>query len=226
VASPTIEAITTNSGGSNTSAVVDWTAGVQANDLLIAIITTDDDDTKPVDWTGTSFTEIFSEEFNTYGPSCYIGYKQATGGETSITVTLNGSEEWATIGYRISGAENPATQPPETAPVNTDRSAIVSYNALTPTGGSNDYLFIAVHGVDAARSTTGWPSGYSNTTEVVKIFAITACSSSVAKTTASETPGNATTAQSDQWISTVIAVHPSSAEGAAEEDAVFFGTDF
>lgn len=74
-----------------------------------------------------------------------ILYRVADGTEgATITLTLSGgSNKSASIAYQISGAEDPATQPPELSTVATGTSTAPDATTCTPTGGAKDYLWIS-----------------------------------------------------------------------------------
>jgi hypothetical protein len=67
---------------------------------------------------------------------------------SSITLTTSGTTRTASIAFRISGAENPATTAPAIATTGTGTSATPDPPSITPAGGvSKDYLFIAFAGM-------------------------------------------------------------------------------
>jgi hypothetical protein len=147
-----------------------------------------------------------------------IWYRWADGTEgTSKSVDLFGTAKGAAITWRITGAENPATQAPQQGGANFTTTANTSNPpSISPTGGSKDYLFLAISGHDGETSTYSFPpTNYVN--------AITANSgtggtpatnciivgSSRQATTATEDPGTFTHgAATTGGRAFTIAIHP------------------
>ena len=112
----------------------------------------------------------------------------------------------------ISGAADPATQPPQASAYAIGSSTSPNSPAVTPTGGSKDYLFLTVAACQGSTAQTGDPAGYtwfirpsagggSTATQAIVIVA------SKAATAASDDPG-AWTIPTTIWTAFTVAVHP------------------
>ena len=137
---------------SSTSHTVSLPTGIQSGELLIAMLGGYEfTQSSPVDvsWPG-GWTEFYEEDASV--PNLHLAvagaYRQADGTEgSSITVTTNFSVLAAHNTYRISGAADPADQPPEAATIAyTDTASGIDPPSLTPTGGAKNYLWLAVAG--------------------------------------------------------------------------------
>src|SRR4030095_7544020 len=108
-------------------------------------------------------TEL-QDENNAVGT--YIAYKQMTGSEpASCTLTTSASTRFPTISYRISGAENPATQAPQIGTTATASSVNPDPPSSAAISVSKDYLFIAMCGsageqADDGTYCTAFPTNY------------------------------------------------------------------
>jgi len=152
-----------------------------------------------------------------------IMYRWADGTEgATISVSLSASAKGTVWVARITGAINPATQPPEITAPTVTTAANVDPPAITPTGGSKDYLFIVFGGMDGegVTFTAGTPAGYStvgggNINSGTGGAVATNCVTSVARkaaTAASENPGVWTSSAPATGCSAwTMAVHPPAA---------------
>src|SRR5580765_6975366 len=139
---------------------------------------------------------------------------------TSVNVSFSTAIKGAAIVWRITGAANPATRMPEasipqyfTTTANTGNPA-----AISPTGGSKTYLFLAClaiggNTVTGSAPPTGYSSGagFANAVSTGGSAATNAgvCGCSKAATTATEDPGVFThPAASVGGTAFVIAIHP------------------
>lgn len=205
---PIVEATSTGGAASDdTSHNITLPSGIVAGDLLIVCVSSD---AAPGfnSWSG-GFTEFF-EVANSTLCSLGLAYKLAVGGETTISVGLGSSQKIAYTAYRISGAINPSSQVPEASTGATGTSTTPNPDAVTPTGGAKGYLFIAVQGHDNARTTDGFPSGYTNSISAESsVTGATGIGSTEKTLTASsENPGTFTISASDDWVAATIAIHP------------------
>ena len=143
-------------------------------------------------------------------------WKEADGTEdgTTISVSTTSSQESAHASYAISGAIDPDTQAPQ-ATENTGADNSPDPPSISPTGGSKDYLFLAIAGIDttSTNSISAYPSSYINTGNAssgggtgVRIGFCTR-----ALTASSEDPGVFTKSSTESWSTQTIAVHPASA---------------
>ena len=158
-----------------------------------------------------------------------IAYKWADGTEGATdTLTTTNSIKMCAICWEITGAENPLTQAPEgsAVAVGTTTANTANPNIVTPTGGSKDYLFLAMAAQDGeVGSYTAAPTGYSNLITAnsgTGGAAATNCymgGASRQLTAASENPGNFTHgAATNGWTAYTVAIHP-----ATGEVHLFFG---
>lgn len=185
-----------------------------------------------------SYTEFGRQDDGTgYGILAYYRWEDATE-DTSFSITTDDLEKTAHIAFTISGAANPATQPPEFTSATAASSNAKQPPAISPTGGSKDYLFI-VGFVDDGEEIDDdtWGNGvwtnYSPATMLQKTTAaggtpstnVSLAAAYRQATTATETPADLASATDVAHTSVLftIAVHPGGAatlERAASLDAV------
>jgi hypothetical protein len=149
-----------------------------------------------------------------------LAWRLATGSEGS-TVDLRpraGSaiSTFAAIAWRISGAADPTVNPPQFATLAVGTSTLPDPNALTPTGGAKNYLWLWLGGWEGIQTSppASNPTNYS--TDVIGVSSGTGtvvnhcrvASASRQLNAASEDPGSWTISASDQWTATVVAFHP------------------
>jgi hypothetical protein len=93
-----------------------------------------------------------------------IIYKKADGSEgASLTWDMGFAIKGCAIAWRITGAEDPAIRAPEVASASfTTVANTADPPIITPTGGSKDYLFLAIASKDGTNTFTAAPSGYTN----------------------------------------------------------------
>lgn len=215
-ANPVVE--TTNETAvstAGTSHVVNLPASIAAGDLLLLVLgkgSTAATINAHADW-----TELLDENAAT---GFYIAYRWATGSEgATTTLTSSANTRSATIAYRISGAENPATQPPEIGTTATGSSTTPDPPSVTPTGGAKDYLWLAAltRGGEEADDDT-WvsaaPSGFTGLLQkacgtVGTNLAGMVATAQRAENAASKDPATFTIA-TGAWRAQTIAVHPPS----------------
>ena len=213
---------TTTAGTSHT---VNLPSGIVSGNLLIALFsgffgsgTTPVDISWPLGW-----TEFFEQDASTSTLHLAVAgaYRLADGNEgASITVTTNLSVLAAHNTYRISGAADPATQPPEAAAISyTAAAAGIDPPSLTPTGGAKDYLWLAVAGWRrTGLSATTSPTNY---TDAIEGSSAGGASGTKLRSlrrqlnAASEDPSTFTLSSttSERRIGVTIAVHPIATNG-------------
>jgi len=217
VGTPT-ESSTTTDGTAHTIA---RPAGVAGQLSLVLFAHDSGTDLNVTAFSEETYTQFFRVDrlAGGWGTIGYYRWEDATE-DTSFTITTDDSEKSCTIVYSISGAANPATQPPEATTMTAGSgSASPDPPSITPTGGTKDYLFIAGVNQDGeeanddtwtsavpanygpARQTTSGTGGATgtNTSLVTAERALTA---------ASEDPGTFTVAQALTYNAFTIAIHP------------------
>ncbi|HJQ65666.1 MAG TPA: hypothetical protein VJ816_04780 [Gemmatimonadales bacterium] len=205
MASPVIvNTIITNQAASVTSLVVNLPSSLTAGRTLLALvrIATKDASTPtwPAGWTTLLDTVVDGGTLRTVW-----AWKKCAGTEgATATLTQATSTRFCAIAWQISGAADPAIIPPEISTVATGTSTSTNATAVTPTGGSKDYLFILA--ATGATSTT-LPSGYSTRIRATEgTVDLNSCSK--AATAASEDPAAWAISPSFTWITAVVALHP------------------
>lgn len=209
------------------SFTVNLPASIAAGDLLLLFFAQHSQIDGTETATATGWTVISGFYIKDAGnvQSMHGLYRWADGAEGStVTVTTSASNtKAAATTYRITGAENPATQVPQAGTGTTGSGAA---NAADPpsvgvTGGSKDILAIAVMAQQGETYTGGGaPTSYTNL--------ITANSSTASATTtngwiqsaqrqvttATEDPGVFNHTSTDVWVANTIVVHPGGGDQA------------
>jgi hypothetical protein len=203
----------------NTSHTLNLPSGIASGDLLIAMLSGYiGSGTTPVDISWPSgWTEFFEQDASTGSLHLAVAgaYRKADGTEgASITVTTNLSVRAAHNAYRITGAADPAVQPPEAAGTSdTATGTGIDPPSLTPTGGAKDYLWLAVAGWRRTGvSATTDPTNYSSPIEgnsTGNAGGTKLRSLNRQLNAASEDPSAFTlSANSERRVGVTIAVHP------------------
>ena len=220
MASPTVEATATSSvtsagtshtvslptgivSGSGLRVTFAWTAGIPQTI------------TWPAGWTPITGYKHERSAANQVGIDS--AYRQADGTEgASITVTTSASTKSAHIAKRYAGHESFATRTPEAGTGIDGGTSNPDPPAITPTGGSKDYLFEADAVCDEEDFTWTAPTNYTNqlvaNTGVVGT-PVTNCSVASARralTASSEDPGTFTHVLTG-WVAQTVAIHPPAA---------------
>lgn len=139
VVQTTAESATVTAG---TSHVITLPSGIQAGDLILIVL--DKGSTAATVNAHADYTELLDENA---GNGLYIAYRRAVGGESNPTLVTSANTRTATIAFRISDAENPATQAPQIGTTATGTSLTPDPPSVTPTGGAKDYLWVAFAGM-------------------------------------------------------------------------------
>lgn len=207
----TVESTSTSEETSNTTThTVTMPSGVTSGDLLIALIAVDAASDETITMTG--WTSLFSTLATDSETAVFYRVSDGTEG-ASETFTTSGSEQSTHAVYRISGYSGT----PEAGTPNTGTSTTPNPSAVTPAGGSNDYLYIAVMGSDGSGSgaptVSGYPTGYtgSQTTLSGTGLGSTVVAMATKQTTASTTdnPDAFTQSGGTDWVAATIAITPS-----------------
>ncbi len=222
MAFPVVESTATSSTSTaGTNHVVVLPSGIAAGDLILILM--DIGSTAASLNAHGSYTELLDEN---QANGLKILYRQATGGETNPTFVSSASTRDATITLRISGAEDPATQPPQIGTTATATNSSPNPPSLTPTGGAKDYLWIAMMGSPGEQADDGTylvsvPAPYAgNSLQKTCGVAGTNLGGLIAAAwrtanAASEDPGVFGVSENAAWRAQTIAVHP--AAGTAHD---------
>jgi hypothetical protein len=228
-----VSAVRTSTG--ITSAADPWTVnlptGIVAGDLLVMMYRTAaaiaHDAGSPAGWTYL----VDGSAADASDDLTSILYRRADGSEgTTASIGFASAVKGAQLIYRITGAENPAVQPPELSAIATGASATVDPTAVTPTGGVKDYLFLwlgAWEGEQVNPPATG-PAGYSewfgNTSGAAGAVDTNCRVNSGWKqaAAASEDGPAVTISVSDEWSAWTMAIHPAPELAQRRVDPVQF----
>lgn len=196
---------------------VNLPSGISSGHLLIMLtrVPNATNVTTPSGWTA-----LVSNSADGSGDKTCIFYRKADGSETSpLSVDLSAASRMAAICWRITGAEDPATQAPELSTQAQANSDTPDPTTVTPTGGSKDYLFLWLGGWQGEQTSppTGNPSGYSNPQGADTGIAgasgnnCRVAGASKQATASSEDPGSWTISVADDWRAYAMAIHPGAA---------------
>lgn len=206
---------TTSVSTASSSWTVNLPATIAAGNLLVVFIRMAASATVS---TFTGYTALVSNETgDATDDVTYIYYRWADGSEGStIGVTMSTTVKGAAIAWRVTGAENPATQVPQNSTVANFTTVANTANpaSISPTGGSKDYLFLAIAGCDGEGETFshGTYLNVQNTNSGTAGAVATNCcigGGSLQKTTATEDPAAFThAAAATGGNAYTIAIHP------------------
>lgn len=215
MAFPNVETTATSSTNTaGTDHVVTLPSGINSGDLIIICMSIGS--TAATLNSHADYTEILDEN-NAVGLK--VLYRWAAGGETNPTLVSSASTRDATCTFRISGAENPATQLPEIGTTATGSSTTPDPPTVTPTGGAKDYLFITFCGsageqADDGTYCTAFPTNY-NSNQLEKTCGVAGtnlggmiAAATRTANTSSENPGTFTVSENNSWRAQTIAIHP------------------
>jgi len=211
MAFPQVATTNTSSEDSNTqSHSVSLPASISAGDLLLVFFVSDS--VESISWP-VGWNEIFDDSSGgAYTCTLAVAWRKADGNESStITVTTGSDETSAHISFRITGAIDPTTTPPDVS-VNaggTDDSPNPA--SLTASDGSQEYLWIAVEGNDDDDTTTGYPSNYGDN-QTTKVSGSSSGPNIAVATRENETEtedaGAFSLSAAEQWHAITLAIHP------------------
>lgn len=219
MAAPTIAGASkssTNTAG--TSHVLDWTTvplgTVSAGDFLLILMNIGS--TAATLNAHADYTELLDE--NT-AAGLKVLYRWAVGSETAPTLVTSASTRSAEVTYRITGAENPATQVPEIGTTSTTTDP----PNLTPTGGPKDFLYIAMIGSGGEQADDGtfctvFPTNYTESQQEktcgvagTNLGGLIATAGRRTTASSSDNPSAFTISEATTPRSNTIAIHPSTA---------------
>ena len=213
--------VETDTVGNVTTHPINYPSGIQEDNLLIACVAVDDGSETvsfPVGWT-------LIDDHSGGGVAASCEYLVADGTETgTFNVTTVDNEESNAIVWRINDYELPATQAPEGF---SGTGGNVNPNApsLTPTGGAEDFLWIAFASVDVGDFTVSvTPTNYTNIGHVDG-GSIAALYGRRELNASSEDPSAWTISNSRAWRTITIAVHPGLEGEATGAPLLLLGQD-
>ena len=197
---PTVEGATTWYIGSQvTSHVVDLPADITKGDLLLLFFNSHGAITNIN--TPSGWTSLFKVGEGT-DHAIMVAYKEAAGGESTVTVTTTASVYSTTNSYRISGY----TSAPEATYTNSETDDNKPDSPiLTPTWDDASTLWITGFGMQGTRSVSSNPTSYGSLQYVNQNT--NACGSAIRNLKAtSENPSYFTMSGSCQWYAWTVAV--------------------
>lgn len=203
---------TTTAGFTHT---VNLPGNIRSGNLLIVGICVD---STPTVVFPAGYTSFFAKQNLGANVKLEVAYRQADGGEgATISVITTASVESSETAYRIANHEDPSTQAPEGSSGASGTSTTPDPDSLTPTGGSKKYLWLAYHGHDGNKTTSAFPTSYSNgiSTEGGNASSTGIGSAELENEASSEDPGTFTISGSDEWAAGTMAIHPVGAAAAA-----------
>ena len=206
---------TTNGTTATATAALNLPTGILAGDLLIvyvrvAII-------GAIGWPA-GWVEVFDESPDAADDVNALAWRKADGSEGSTVTISNGNAKFASMSWRITGAESPTVQAPEVGARTTGSATQPDAGTVTPTGGSKDYLWITVYGMEGEQTgVTTYPTNYASN----QLFANSGTAGAVTTNVTMGAANRTATASSenagvwsvagtlDDWTAFTIAVHPS-----------------
>ena len=219
---PVVETTNVSEESSNTgSHTVNMPASVVSGELVFVGFGTSDDP-GTVTWP-SAFTQIFGV-FESRGANEGMYGAWAKGadvtGSSTVTVSTSNNVRSSHVSYRISGAEDPDTQPPEAATAN-DTNGAPNPPSLSPTGGAKDYLWLAVGSSSHAPTYSAFSTSYINGIQIANDVSGSATRTSTGGcqrqlNASSEDPSvwSSSEESSAEWVGATIAIHPSGAATA------------
>ena len=214
----------TASGESNntTSHTITYPGTITAGDTLLCFIASDGDNT--FDWAAAEssrgWVKLYEVSSSDSQVALSIGYIKASGSETgTFELTSTSNEESVNRIFSIQDTADPTVTAPDVSAANSSTgSTTVTFNTVTPAGGSKDYLWFAAAAWDDddGGMTDGvpgnWPVGYdANSIYDISGTGAGTCSLDLSWRTnaaASESPGDGEGPTAEEWVSAVVGVHP------------------
>lgn len=178
-------------------------SGIEAGDLLVAIVATDGFPTLAINTgvSGTNWNQL-TQATNGNVVSSQVYWKIAEGGD-ALTVTTDASEQSSHISYRIGGASTVSGTSANGSSSNSDPPL------HTPAGGSKKYLWIATRAGDSTVLPTVAPADFIDLiTQAATGTAGASIASAVRELEAASLNPGAFTSTSEQWVCFTIAVEP------------------
>lgn len=210
MATPTI--VSTNSSTRitvGTSHTVNLPASLVSGNILLLFFAMQENTavTTPSGWTSlTQWQE-------TTGATCQVNifYKTSDGTEgATVTVTSTGSWRSAHATYQLSGWSGT----PEASSGTQGSSGTPDPTSLTPSGGTQDYLFFAIGVSQNTTAITAAPTNYTTSALFTNTTAVSLGVGTRALTASSDDPGTFT-GGTIRWVAGTIVVFPVAASGPA-----------
>lgn len=192
-----------------------WTitqpSGVVSGDLLVCLVRGSTN--AIVSFTG--WTQLALDTSDASDDTTAVYYRLSDGADP-VSLVWNANTKGCAITYRITGAIDPATQAPQisTVAIGTTTANTCNPGSISPTGGSKDYLFLALGAMDGVGAFTAVPTNYTNLAAIQSSGAAASTNSSLGSgsrqlTAASDDPGVFThAAATTAWTAFTVAIHP------------------
>jgi hypothetical protein len=197
---------TRNTGTANAAALVVVLPAFSADGDLVFIVLQANPTTTT--WAQTSGTTGWTQSLDNNGKAVF--FKQIGASESNPSFDLSTSGRSAFSALRITGFDT--GQNPEFSTEATGTSVSPNPDALSPTGGAKDYLWIPVAGTgDGRASFSSAPTNYTNLNATATAGAAAGASVATAErelNTATENPSNFSTGRSTFWTAFTFAIHP------------------
>lgn len=208
----TVAGTATTSVNATTTPVVDLPASIVAGETILGLYRSAG--AGAITFPDGTWVALFNGDLDGSDDNIALHWRKATGTE-GATITLgSGNQKGAWLCYRISNAADPTVSAPE-ANTNTGSSALPTSNALSPTGGAKDYLWLALATSAGSPTISAYPTSYGSNQLYVAAPAggATGTRCMVAGATrelniASENPGDYTISAAFNWLASTVAVHP------------------
>ncbi len=184
---------------------------IEAGDTLLVVFVCDDNE--QISWEDDDWTVIYEEDRGNSGPTMSIAWKKADGDEdgTTIEIETGSDEESVHMSYAIQNAADPTVLPPEASLEASGTNSNPNPASLSPSGGSNTYLWFAFYGCDDDDMASGYPSTYMDNRETYESSSGSGtCAVGAASreyTSSSDNPGSFTIS-SEQWEAATVAIYP------------------
>ena len=188
---------------SGTTFSINWPSSVTSGELLVPAFCTRD--AASVTWPG-SVSEIFEQQSDTSSMilSAAARYADGTEGGGSISVSVDASSGTGKdCVHRISGANSD-----DTTPESAFNDAGGDPPSLSPSGGADDYLFVALYANYFTFFPSAYPSGYTNTNTTSGTNCALAWGSLETSGASSEDPSEFTNGGDASAVSATVAIYP------------------
>lgn len=147
-----------------------------------------------------------------------VAWHKVTGAEAAtFSLTASGNAYVTGVIFRVAGAADPDVTPPEASAGATGNSVNPDPDAISPTGGAQNYLVLAFAAMDSHAEATAYPytlwqgtdTGVTSTAHAAALSLINA---------ATINPGTFTIDDLQEWAACTVVVYPAPV-GAADEAA-------